>query len=67
MKRKYLIELIIAIAILVVEGIFILVNYPAALNAQNTDVYITAILALFINIFVVYGIALIIINGDWRK
>jgi heme/copper-type cytochrome/quinol oxidase subunit 4 len=67
MKKKYLIELIIAILILVVELIFFMVMYPEAQNAQIPDVYMTAIFTLFTNIFVVYGVILIILNSNWRE
>jgi hypothetical protein len=67
MKKKYVVELILAILLFVVEMIVILVMYPEALNAQSTDVYMTAILAIFTNIEVIYGVILIIINGNWRK
>jgi hypothetical protein len=67
MKKKYLIEIIIAILLIFIETIAIVVMYSEALSASNTDVYMTAIIALFTNIEVFYGILLIIINGDWRK
>jgi hypothetical protein len=67
MKKKYLVELVIAILLLLIEVIVVLVMYSEALNASNTDVYITAIIALFTNIEVIYGIILIIFNGNWRK
>jgi hypothetical protein len=67
MKKKYVVELMIAILLLLIEMIVIAVMYPEALSASNTDVYMTAIIALFTNIEVIYGVILIIINGDWRK
>lgn len=67
MKKKYLVELIITILLTVAEIIVVLVTYPEALKAENTDVFMTAIVALFINIDVLYGIILIIFNGNWRK
>lgn len=67
MKKKYLVELIITILLAVAEIIVVLVTYPEALKAENTDVFMTAIVALFINIDVLYGIILIIFNGNWRK
>jgi heme/copper-type cytochrome/quinol oxidase subunit 4 len=67
MKKKYLVELIIAILLVVIELIVILVMYPEALTAQNTDVSMTALLAIFINVDILYGIIIIIFNGDWRK
>ena len=67
MKKKYLTELIIAILLLVIEIIVVSVMYSDAKNAQSTDVYMTALIAIFINIDVIYGIILIIFNGNWRK
>lgn len=67
MKKKYLVELIIAILLVVIELIVILVMYPEALTAQNTDASMTALLAIFINVDILYGIIIIIFNGDWRK
>jgi hypothetical protein len=67
MKKKYLVELVIAIALAVIEGIVILVKYPEALNAQSIDVYYTALFAIFINIYIIYGVILIILNSNWRK
>lgn len=67
MKKKYIAELIIAILLLVIEIIVVSVMYSDAKSAQSTDVYITALIAIFINIDVIYGIILIIFNGNWRK
>jgi hypothetical protein len=67
MKKKYLVELMIAILLLLIEIIVVAVMYPEALSASNTDVYMTAIIALFTNIEVFYGILLIIFNSNWHK
>jgi hypothetical protein len=67
MKNKYLVELIIALLILVIEIVVVTIMYPEALSAQNPDVYMTALVALFTNIFVVYGVIVIILNSNWRK
>jgi hypothetical protein len=67
MKKKYLVELIIAILLVLSEIVLIIVKYPEALRAQSIDVYMTALFSIYINIFAVYGVILIILNGNWRK
>lgn len=67
MKKKYLIELIIFILLLVLEIIVVAVMYSEAASAQSPDVYITSIIALFTNIDVLYGVFLLIIHGNWRR
>ena len=67
MKRKYLTELIVFILLLVIEVIVIAVVHSEAVSAQNPDAYMTSVIALFINIDVLYSVFLIIFNGDWRK
>jgi hypothetical protein len=67
MKKKYLVELIIAILLVLSEIVLIIVKYPEALRAQSIDVYMTALFSIYINIFAIYGVVLIILNGNWRK
>lgn len=67
MKKKYLIEIILAVALVLVELIVILCSYSESLHAPNTDMFLTSIIAIFTNIEVLYGIGLVILNSDWRK
>jgi hypothetical protein len=67
MKKKYLVELIIAILLVISEIVLIIVKYPEAMRADYIDVYMTALFSVYINIFAIYGVILIILNGNWRK
>ena len=67
MKKKYVLEIVIAVLIVLVELIVIFWSYSEALHAPNTDIFMTSIIAIFTNIEVLYGIGLVILNSDWRK
>ena len=67
MKKKYIIEIVIAALLVLAELIVILCTYSEALHAPNTDIFITSIIAIFTNIEVLYGIGLAIFNSAWRK
>ncbi len=68
MSKKAIIEIIIAALLLIVEIIVILVcRFGEALNAVSVDTYMTALIAIFINIDMFYVIALQIINSNWRN
>ncbi len=64
MKKRALIELIIAALLVVIEVVVVLICRFSddALNAPSMDVYMTSVIAIFINIDVVYAIVLIIVN-----
>lgn len=59
-----LIELIIAGLLLFTEAITLGVCYSEAQSAANPDLYLTSIVAIFINLDVLYGLVLLIINGN---
>jgi len=67
MKKKFIVELILAIILVVTEVIVVAVMYPEAKSASSIDAYISSLLALFINIDVLYGIFIMILNYDWHK
>ena len=68
MSKRALIEILIATLLLIVEIIVVLVcRFGDALNAASVDSYMTAIIAVFINIDVFYLIALQIINSNWKN
>ena len=68
MSKRALIEILIAALLLIVEIIVVLVcRFGDALNAASVDSYMTAIIAVFINIDVFYLIALQIINSNWKN
>ena len=64
MKKRALVELIIAVLLVVIEVVVVLICRFSddALNAASMDVYMTSVIAIFINIDVIYAIALIIVN-----
>ena len=67
MKKKYIIEIAIAGLLALAEIAVVLCFYSEAQRAQNPDLFLTAIIAVFTNVEVLYGIGLIVINSDWRK
>ena len=68
MSKKALFEIIIAALLVIVEVVVILTcSSGEALNAANADAYMTSLLAVFINIDVLYLIVLQIINSNWGK
>lgn len=68
MSKKTLTEIIIAVLLVVVEVIVVLVcRFGEALSADSIDVYMTSLLAIFINIDVLYAIALLIINSHSKN
>lgn len=67
MSKRAKIEIIIAALLLIVEIIVVLVcRFGEALNAVSVDSYMTAVIAIFINIDVFYIIALQIVNSNWK-
>ena len=65
MKKRVLVESIIAALLVVIEVVVVLVCRFSddALNAASMDVYMTSVIAIFINIDVIYAIVLIIANS----
>ena len=59
-----LLELIIAGILFLAEVVTLLVCYPEAQSATNPDMYLTSIVAIFINLDVLYGLVLLIVNGN---
>ncbi len=64
MKKRMLIESLLAALLLLAEVITIAVCYSEAASAKSPDLYLTSIVALFINLDVFYGIVLLIVNGN---
>ena len=64
MKKRMLLELIIAGLLLLAEVITIIACYPEARSAASPDLYLTSIVAIFINLDVFYGVILLIVNGN---
>ncbi len=67
MSKRTKTEIIIAALLLIVEIIVVLIcRFGEALNAASVDTYMTALIAIFINIDMFYVIALQIINSNWK-
>ena len=56
----------IAILLVLAEIITFSICYPESLHSNNADLYLTAIIAFFINLDVIYAIILIIIHNHMR-
>lgn len=68
MSKKTLIETIIAALLVIVEVVVILICCSGeAQSAAIVDAYMTTVLAIFINIDVLYAIALLIINSNSKN
>ena len=69
MKKRVLVESIIAALLVVIEVVVVLIcRFSSdALNATSMDVYMTSVIAIFINIDVIYAIVLIIVNSHFNN
>ncbi|MDE7105879.1 MAG: hypothetical protein K2O22_01780 [Anaeroplasmataceae bacterium] len=66
MKKITKIEIGITILLVLAEIITFSICYPESLHSNNTDSYLTAIIAFFINLDVIYALILIIVHNHFR-
>ena len=66
MKKITKIEIGITVLLVLAEVITFSICYPESLHSNNPDSYLTAIIAFFINLDVIYALILIIVHNHFR-